>query len=228
MGREREGRMAESGDERSRPSHDDAEDRPRPPRDTADRSRPPRDSSDRPRPPRKGDDAPRPPRDAGDRPRPPRPADTPPSPPGDLAGLLALLGGLLDGRAPEDVAILLREELERREFAAYAHGWRDAAAHFAAEEAARTERPSDRTPGQGAVIPFPRGRRPARPDRPPRPAEPEPEAPEPAGRDEPSGGAALPPARPAFAPKSRSSKVPTIPRLDAPRRPRRAPDGETP
>ncbi|GGP91527.1 hypothetical protein [Streptomyces roseolilacinus] len=91
-------------------------------------------------------------------------ADEPPSPPDDLPGLLGLLGRLLEDHAPEEIAVLLREEVERREFTAYAHGWRDAALHFAplVEEArggrSRPLRLVDRTHGPGSVIPFPRDR----------------------------------------------------------------------
>ncbi|MEU5402637.1 hypothetical protein ABZ348_25425 [Streptomyces sp. NPDC005963] len=92
--------------------------------------------------------------------------------PEDLPGLLALLGRLLEDRAPAEVAVLLREELDRREIAAYASGWRDAVAEYgpaleearAAAAAARPLRLVGRTPGQAAVIPFPqdeRGRYPA-------------------------------------------------------------------
>ncbi|MGW0560436.1 hypothetical protein ACWDZ4_07325 [Streptomyces sp. NPDC003016] len=236
----------------------------------------------------------------------------------DPLGLPGSLGRLLDEHTPEEVAALLREESDRREFHAYAKGWRDAAAHFtpALEEArltrARTLRLVEDTPGQAAVIPFlkdrnysvnkaaehadepgTRGRtpapdsatnhpgavdgdaaatgntsgrseKPAKPGRavtsrtgttpvteapaPPGPSTetrapapeptgtpestgtPEPAStPEPADTPEPAGRpAASRSARPAFAPKSRSSKVPTIPRLSAIRRPRRAPPSGPP
>ncbi|MEV3992057.1 hypothetical protein AB0J57_24400 [Streptomyces sp. NPDC049837] len=87
-----------------------------------------------------------------------------PEPAGDLPALLAALGQYLEGHAPEDVVILLREELARREFQAYVNGWRDAADQYepVLEEARRIAqtrrlRLVGRTPGQAAVIPFPQG-----------------------------------------------------------------------
>ncbi|CAL9501896.1 hypothetical protein [Streptomyces sp. enrichment culture] len=219
-----------------------------------------------------------------------------------LPGLLALLGRLLEGHAPEEIAVLLREEIERREYAAYSHGWRDAVGHFTPllEEArgarARPLRLVDRLRDRASVIPFPRDRHlpyAADPDLVP---EAEvlgagPAAPPGAGADtgqtterapgsaaaKPSTGPATPsvkrsgepgssgrsgdaassgaPAdsdggqgasqgdggsaaeseeggspdssapRHAFVPKSRSSKVPTIPKIAAPRRPRRGQGG---
>ncbi|MGW1276599.1 hypothetical protein ACWD4V_06500 [Streptomyces tsukubensis] len=80
----------------------------------------------------------------------------------DLPGLLALVGHLLEAHSPDRIAVLLREELDRREVEAYAMGWRDAAAEYAraleealAAAATRPLRLVDRTPGQAAVIPFP-------------------------------------------------------------------------
>ncbi|WP_327374691.1 hypothetical protein OG393_12315 [Streptomyces sp. NBC_01216] len=84
--------------------------------------------------------------------------------PDDLPALLSALGRLLEEHAPGDVAVLLRAEIERREIRAYALGWREAAAEYesALEEVrrarARPLRVVDRTPGQAAVIPFPRDR----------------------------------------------------------------------
>ncbi|MFD3353774.1 hypothetical protein [Streptomyces fradiae] len=248
---------------------------------------------------------------------PPPPDGSPDGSPDGVPSLLGLLGRLLEGHAPDEIALLLREELEGREFKAYADGWRDAALHFTPllEEAraARTRplRLVDRTRGRGSVIPFPRDRHlpyAADPDpatehpdtAPERPApghghtqdhghrhgheaagdgaateEPAPQAaveppptgaaapsyapatpaasatpetpavpdtpghadpagPDPAGPD-PAASPASPPAgsegapspapRHAFVPKSRSSKVPTIPRIAAPRRPRRGQPG---
>ncbi|RYJ25056.1 translation initiation factor IF-2 [Streptomyces sp. L-9-10] len=96
-------------------------------------------------------------------------------PPGDLRALLDSLGRSLEDHAPEELVVLLREEIERRELRAYASGWRDAAEQYepALEQsraAARTGRLRlvGRTPGQAAVIPFPHERPPERPqDRPP-------------------------------------------------------------
>ncbi|MGV9312278.1 hypothetical protein ACWDR0_08770 [Streptomyces sp. NPDC003691] len=83
---------------------------------------------------------------------------------GDLPELLALVGRLLEAHSPDDIAVLLREELDRREIEAYATGWRDAAAEYGpalaeALAAARPLRLVDRTPGQAAVIPFPQDAR---------------------------------------------------------------------
>ncbi|MFE2374848.1 hypothetical protein [Streptomyces sp. NPDC059398] len=228
--------------------------------------------------------------------------DTGPPPPGDLAQLLAAVGALLESHAADDLVVLVREELERREFAAYGRGWRDAAAQYhqlAGRAGEDGDEPGDRVPGQAAVIPFRRkerydrvepaqlrprsggpgsadpyrdpygdraaGRRDepepggraapatgrARPEphradthlSPSRPAEPvevsvaaalgsvltsppDPRAPRgarlrPSAPDVP----AAPSPRPAFATKSRRSKVPTIPRLPSPRR-RGSPDVE--
>ncbi|MFD6803654.1 hypothetical protein [Streptomyces cyaneofuscatus] len=86
-----------------------------------------------------------------------------PAEPSDgLSALLAALGAHLERHSPADVAVLLRSELERREFLAYANGWRDAADRYEpALEQARRIAGSRRlrlvgpTPGQAAVIPFP-------------------------------------------------------------------------
>ncbi|MGW6202703.1 hypothetical protein ACWF9B_03520 [Streptomyces sp. NPDC055089] len=240
-------------------------------------------------------------------------------PPSDLAQLLAAVGVLLGSHSADELVVLPREELERREFAAYGQGWRDAAAQYLQRAEWADGLPAadagDRTPGQAAVIPFRRrathgaqdaaqrgGAGPAGPTRPGGPLEPappggpleparpggpvepaRPEEPlEPARPEEPlepaplsadtadresvgprpvlpgpagvrptdpmSAGSGvadratdragvdpvpadgvrpgpLPPSRPAvsplapaFAPKSRRSKVPTIPRLPRPRR----------
>ncbi|MFC8271693.1 hypothetical protein ACFUJR_03950 [Streptomyces sp. NPDC057271] len=104
-----------------------------------------------------------PPSLGGDTPTQPAPEPSP-VPPDDVPGLLALLGELLEKHAPEEVAVVLREELDRRETAAYASGWRDAAEAYAPalEEARRLGRRPlrlvGRTPGQAAVIPFPHER----------------------------------------------------------------------
>ncbi|MFJ1591886.1 hypothetical protein ACIOD0_16795 [Kitasatospora albolonga] len=83
-------------------------------------------------------------------------------PPDGFSDLLATLGAYLEHHPPADVAVLLRAELERREFLAYANGWRDAADQYepALEQARRIAqtrrlRLVGRTPGQAAVIPFP-------------------------------------------------------------------------
>ncbi|MYR30580.1 MULTISPECIES: hypothetical protein [unclassified Streptomyces] len=115
--------------------------------------------------------------------------------PGGLPSLLATLATLLEGHAPEDLVLLPRTELERREFRAYGSGWRDAAA----EHRTLAPRPPARTPGQAAIIPFRRREAPA--ESPPQEADP------PGVRSAPAASH-----RPALAPKSRRSKVPTIPR----------------
>ncbi|MFI8353629.1 hypothetical protein [Streptomyces cyaneofuscatus] len=85
----------------------------------------------------------------------------PAEPPDGLSALLAALGAHLERHSPADVAVLLRSELERREFLAYANGWRDAADRYepALEQARRIAgsrrlRLVGATPGQAAVIPF--------------------------------------------------------------------------
>ncbi|MDQ0794569.1 hypothetical protein [Streptomyces sp. B1I3] len=79
-------------------------------------------------------------------------------PPGDLARLLAAVGVLLGSHAASDLVVMPRAELERREYAAYGQGWRDAAAqyHRPAEwaDGLPATDAGDRTPGQAAVIPF--------------------------------------------------------------------------
>ncbi|MEU7280422.1 hypothetical protein AB0A69_16785 [Streptomyces sp. NPDC045431] len=94
-----------------------------------------------------------------------------PEPAADLPALLAALGRYLEGHAPDEVVVLLREELARREFQAYVNGWRDAADEYepVLEEARRIAqtrrlRLVGRTPGQAAVIPFPQGEDPAADD----------------------------------------------------------------
>lgn len=85
----------------------------------------------------------------------------PTEPPDGLSALLAALGAHLERHSPAGVAVLLRSELERREFLAYANGWRDAADRDEpAPEQARRIAGSRRlrlvgsTPGRPAVIPF--------------------------------------------------------------------------
>lgn len=131
--------------------------------------------------------------------------------------------------------MLLREEMERRELRAYSSGWRDAAAQYepvlqeARAAGGRTLRLVSRASGQAAVIPL-RRQTGGTADR----------AGEGEAADERTGPAAgggrggTGPAAsaPALVPKSRSSRVPTIPRLRPPtRRPagganRVTPDGE--
>ncbi|NEA43609.1 hypothetical protein [Streptomyces sp. SID11385] len=115
--------------------------------------------------------------------------------PGGLPSLLETLAGLLERYAPEDLVLLPRAELERREFRAYGSGWRDAAA----EHRTPAPRPPARPPGQAAIIPFRRRDTPA--EAPPEEAAPPKRRPSP-----------TPAHRPVLAPKSRRSKAPTIPR----------------
>ncbi|MEV8122751.1 hypothetical protein AB0P07_01310 [Streptomyces sp. NPDC085944] len=150
----------------------------------------------------------------------------------DYTGLLAVLGRHLDRHAPDEVVVLLRAELDRREAAAYASGWQDAAAQYepalaeARAAGGRTLRLVRGTPGQAAVIPLRQ------------------EGTQRTGRDpadghghghESDGGAESgkrsgsaphpdpddgrqPAAPPALVPKSPSSRAPTIPKLRTNRR----------
>lgn len=153
-----------------------------------------------------------------------------------LSGLLAALGRHLESHAPHEVMVLLREEMERRELRAYSSGWRDAAAEYepvlqeARAAGGRTLRLVSRASGQAAVIPL-RRQAGATADR----AGDDDAADErtgPAAGGEQRGGARPAASAPALVPKSRSSRVPTIPRLRPPsRRPaggagRVTPDGE--
>ncbi|MFE5732371.1 hypothetical protein ACFQ7A_15865 [Streptomyces sp. NPDC056528] len=148
-------------------------------------------------------------------------------PSGDVPGLLSLLGGLLEDHTPDEIAVLLREEIERREFDAYASGWRDAAARFepAPEDArptrARPLRLVEHASGQAAVIPFPQKRPTAAdqaanapeevlavPDEPPE----SPELPEPSESTEPPE-----PSEPSKPTKSnKPSKLPKLPKSPKP------------
>ncbi|MFE2295138.1 hypothetical protein [Streptomyces sp. NPDC059452] len=164
----------------------------------------------------------------------------PAGPPDGFSDLLATLGAYLENHPPADVAVLLRAELERREFRAYANGWRDAADQYepALEQARRIAqnrrlRLVGRTPGQAAVIPFPQDAPVATEGAPNRSAPGPVEAAEAAEAGEPAEGAGpgpdgVPehhpdtsaPAPPRSAPpgpglvaKNRNSRAPTIPRL---------------
>ncbi|MEU1124141.1 hypothetical protein ABZ371_11335 [Streptomyces sp. NPDC005899] len=79
-------------------------------------------------------------------------------PSGDLARLLAAVGVLLGSHAAGDLVVVPREELERREYAAYGQGWRDAADLYYRSAGWADGLPAAdagaRTPGQAAVIPF--------------------------------------------------------------------------
>ncbi|WP_369377034.1 hypothetical protein [Streptomyces sp. cg36] len=93
--------------------------------------------------------------------RPPGAAAELPPPPDDLPGLLASLGVQLERHSADELVVLVREELERRELRAYAAGWRDAAAQYqraldetASAARARSLRRGGRRPGQGEVIPL--------------------------------------------------------------------------
>lgn len=80
--------------------------------------------------------------------------------PDDYSALLAALGHHLDHHPPDEIMVLLRAEMERRELQAYASGWRDAAAHYerALAEArvanGRSLRLVERASGQAVVIPL--------------------------------------------------------------------------
>ncbi|MGW7053358.1 hypothetical protein [Streptomyces sp. NPDC054887] len=106
-----------------------------------------------------GDERSRPPGDPAARPGADPPSPKPAPLPQDLPGLLASLGEYLQGHGPDELVVLLRTEIERRELRAYANGWRDAAAEYdltlrRADQARRLSVVS-RTPGRAAVIPFP-------------------------------------------------------------------------
>lgn len=158
------------------------------------------------------------------------PADEPDT----LSGLLAALGRHLESHAPDKVMVLLREEMERRELRAYSSGWRDAAAHYepALQEAraagGRGLRLVRRASGKAAVIPL-RRQAGGTADR----ARESDAADERTARTGPAAGGERPdrPAAsaPALVPKSRSSRVPTIPRLRPPsRRPAAGTNSVTP
>jgi hypothetical protein len=170
--------------------------------------------------------------------------DGSPQVPDTLSGLLAVVGRHLESHAPDEVMVLLREEMERRELRAYSSGWTDAAAHYepALQEAraagGRTLRLVRGASGQAAVIPLRQDRNPAdsRTDArargvdgaDERTAAPGPGA---GGRGDRADRPEAP--APSLVPKSRSSRVPTIPRMrPASRRPAGgatpvSPDGES-
>ncbi|MEU8889226.1 hypothetical protein [Streptomyces sp. NPDC048442] len=101
----------------------------------------------------------------------------------DLPELLGSLGRYLEQHMPQEVVVLLRAELERRELRAYASGWGDAVAAYEEDHAydkgdactpdraydpdqwrtARAHRLSlvSRAQEQAAVIPFPAGEPPS-------------------------------------------------------------------
>ncbi len=163
-------------------------------------------------------------------------AGTPGHAPDTLSGLLAVLGGHLESHAPDEVVVLLRDELERRELRAYSSGWRDAATHYepALQEAraagGRALRLVRGVPGQAAVIPLRQQGRDAADrgadgrSREGDPADGRTERSAPAAHGERAGRSQAP--APALVPKSRSSRVPTIPRLRPP--PRRSAEGAAP
>ncbi|ARF74598.1 hypothetical protein B7C62_21975 [Kitasatospora albolonga] len=148
-------------------------------------------------------------------------------PPDGFSDLLATLGAYLEHHPPADVAVLLRAELERREFLAYANGWRDAADQYepALEQARRIARTRrlrlvGRTPGQAAVIPFPQDAPTATEGAPnaaeagePAPGpEPGPDGVPEHSPDTPAPPRSAPPG-PGLVAKNRNSRAPTIPRL---------------
>ncbi|RDG35985.1 hypothetical protein DVH02_22425, partial [Streptomyces corynorhini] len=84
---------------------------------------------------------------------PPRSSESPDpagmyQPPLDRHGLLARLGEQLERHPPEDLVILSRGALERREFGAYADGWRDAVEAYDATLGAAPGQAPGHAPGQ--------------------------------------------------------------------------------
>lgn len=80
----------------------------------------------------------------------------------ELPRLMARLGRLIARHGAAGIVAMARTEAERRELAAYAAGWQDAAAEFAARTAAARRdgllgrwRPPRVLSGPGDVIPFP-------------------------------------------------------------------------
>ncbi|WP_162824221.1 hypothetical protein [Peterkaempfera bronchialis] len=161
--------------------------------------------------------------------------DLDPLPPGEeLPRLMARFGRLLEQYDPGDVVVMSREEYDRREAAAYAGGWQDAAEeHRQHIAAARWEgwlgrwRPLRVVGGPGDVIPFPAGRRLEEPNGVPTGGADAGEAAEEQRAPQRGAPPRTPSVKPSLSPKSRRSKSPTIPRLAPPtRKPR--PAGETP
>ncbi|WP_159048913.1 hypothetical protein [Streptomyces sp. NRRL B-3648] len=116
----------------------------------------------------------------------------------ELAEILAVLRRLVKEFGDGGDAVYTEAEVERREFAAYAHGWKDALASLPAQ----LRRPELTLLEGGEVIPFPERQG-------------VPEEGEGACGDGPVDGGAVPaPPRPRFEQKSPRSKAPTIPKVE--------------
>lgn len=143
-----------------------------------------------------------------------------------LPRLMAHLGRLLEEWGPGGIVMVSREEYDRREMAAYAAGWQDAAAEYQARIAsARWEgllgrRPPRVVHGPGEVIAFPLGRRAATADEEVPAGHGDAEADEGLtdgsadGRARPQASALPAEAKTTLVPKNRRSRAPTIPRLE--------------
>ncbi|EKX67139.1 hypothetical protein [Streptomyces ipomoeae] len=118
----------------------------------------------------------------------------------DVAVLVEELVRLVRAHGGSETVLFTAAEVERREFAAYAHGWNDAIASLPPQ----FRRPELTLVEGGAVIPFPRGRR---EDADSAAVGREPDPPE-----TPRGGPES--TRPRFVAKSARSKSPTIPKLE--------------
>ncbi|MFJ4524655.1 hypothetical protein ACIP4Y_27525 [Streptomyces sp. NPDC088810] len=115
-----------------------------------------------------------------------------------MAEILAALRRLVKEFGDGGDAVYTQDEVERREFDAYAHGWKDALASLPAQ----LRRPELTLLEGGEVIPFP--------ERQGVPEEPEGER-----GDGPVDGGTVPARqRPRFAQKSPRSKAPTIPKVE--------------
>lgn len=124
----------------------------------------------------------------------------------DVALLVDELVRLVRAHGGSDVVLFTADEMERREFAAYAHGWNDALASLPPQ----LRRPELTLLEGGAVIPFPGNQ--------------ESEAGSGGAEREEAEDPVPPPRkrRPRFVEKSARSKSPTIPKLE--RRPSRRQD----
>ncbi|MBZ3908782.1 MULTISPECIES: hypothetical protein [Streptomyces] len=115
----------------------------------------------------------------------------------DVALLVDELVRLVRAHGGSEVVLFTAAEMERREFAAYAHGWNDALASLPAQ----LRRPELTLLEGGVIIPFPG----------------EPDAGDAEGAGQGVAGNPAPPPRkrrPRFVEKSARSKSPTIPKLE--------------
>lgn len=115
----------------------------------------------------------------------------------DVALLVDELIRLVRAHGGSDVVLFTAAEMERREFAAYAHGWHDAMESLPPQ----LRRPELTLLEGGAVIPFPESRT----------------AGESGGPEEGESDDPAPPPRkrrPRFVEKSARSKSPTVPKLE--------------